>query len=122
MAMSLTSAGKLSIPLEDGGPTAPVDLGLTFTIGSRADFSRVYSGPVTADAVNLGTLATAGAKGVLVKCTLGNCTIAFNGGTEEWPLDASSGFFLWLNSARAFPMTAAITTTGPATVLFLAVG
>ncbi len=122
MAMSLTSAGKLSIPFEDGGPTAPIDLGLTFTIGGRADFSRVYDASVTDDPVNLGTLAAAGAKGVIVKCSIGSCTIKFNGGLDAWPLDAAAGFFLWLNSARAFPTAALISTTGPATVLFLAVG
>lgn len=122
MAQTLTSAGKLSIPLEDGGPTAPIDLGVAFAFAGKADFSRKYDGPVTDDAVNLGTLASGGAKGVIVKCSLGNCTVKFNGGSDAWPLDAGAGFFLWLNSARPFPTAALITTTGPATVLFLAVG
>lgn len=122
MAQTLTSVGKLSVPLEDGGTVAPIDLGLSFVFTGRADFSRKYDAPVTDDAVNLGTLATPGAKGVLVKCTLGSCTIKFNGGSDAWPLDVGAGFFLWLNSARGFLTAAAITTTGPATVVFLAVG
>lgn len=122
MAQTLTSVGKLSIPLEDGGPVAPIDLGLTFVLTARADYSRKYDAPVTDDAVNLGTLASPGAKGVLVKCSIGACTIKFNGGADAWPIDAASGFFLWLNSARAFPTAALITTTGPATIIFLAVG
>lgn len=122
MAQTLTSAGKLSIPLEDAGPTAPIDLGVTFTFLNRADFSRHYETPVTDEVVHLDTLAAAGAKGVLVKCSLGNCTVKFNGGTDAWPIDAAAGFFLWLNSARPFPTAALISTTGPTTVIFLAVG
>ena len=122
MAQTLLSAGKLSIPLEDGGPVAPIDLGLSLIFTGRADFSRTYTALTTDDAVNLGTLATPGAKGVLVKCSVGACTVKFNGAADAWPLDAAAGFFLWLNTARPFPTAALISTTGPATVIFIAVG
>jgi len=122
MAQNFTVAGKLSIPLEDTTAAAPIDLGITFPFLSRADYSRRYDAAVTDDAVSLGTLANAGAKGVIVKCTSGSCAIKFNGGSEAWPLTAGGGFFLWVNSSQGFLTGASITTTGAATVVFLAVG
>jgi len=122
MAQIFTVAGKLSIPLEDAGPTAPIDLGVNFPYVAKADFSRKYDGAVTDDAVNLGTLTTGGAKGVMVKCMAGTCTAKFNGGSDAWPLGAGTGYFLWMNSAQGFLTAALITTTGAATVVFIAVG
>lgn len=122
MAQNFTVAGKLSVPLEDTTVAAPIDLGITFPFVSRADFSRKYDGAITDDPVNLGTLATGGAKGVIVKCIAGNCTIKFNGGDDAWPLSTGGGFFLWVNSAQGFLTNALITTPGAATVIFLAVG
>ncbi len=121
MATKLTVAGKASLPLEDGGTVAPIDLALDLTYISDASFTRDYAGAVADDAVNLGTLTGAGAKAILIKCTLGSCTIKFNGGTQAWPL-APGGYMLWANPATPFPTAAAITTTGAARVIFLAVG
>lgn len=122
MAQNFTIAGKLSVPLEDTVVAAPIDLGITFPFGGRADFSRKYDGAITDDAVSLGTLATGGAKGVIVKCIAGSCTVKFNGGSDAWPLSTAGGFFLWVNSAQGFLTAALITTTGAATIVFLAVG
>ncbi len=122
MAQNFTVAGKLSIPLEDAGPQAPIDLGVNFPYVAKADYSRKYDGAVTDDAVNLGTLTTGGAKGVMVKCSTGTCTAKFNGGTDAWPLAAGAGYFLWVNSSQGFLTSALITTTGAATVVFIAVG
>jgi hypothetical protein len=122
MAQNFTIAGKASVPLEDTTVTAPIDLGITFPFTGRADFSRRYDSAVTDDPVSLGTLATSGAKGVTVKCISGSCTIKFNGGTVAWPLSAGGGTFSWQNSAQGFLTAALITTTGAATVVFLAVG
>lgn len=122
MAQTLTVAGKLTIPLEDSPSVAAVDLGVSFTITARADFSRKYDEAVTDDEVNLGTLADAGAKGVIVKCIAGTCTVKFNGGSDAWPLSATGGYFLWSNSAQGFLNAALVTTTGAATVVFIAVG
>lgn len=122
MALNLTVAGALAIPLEDGGSVAPIDLtvlGLTFT--SRADFVRNYTTTVTDDSVDFGTLTVPGAKGLIVKCKAGACTIKFNGGADAWPL-APGGYFLWINPATPFPTAALISTTGPASVVFIAVG
>ena len=93
---------------------------MTFT--GRADFVRAYAGAVTNDPVDLGTLASPGAKGVLVKVQSGSCTVAFQSTSgQAWPL-AVGGYFLWLNPSAAFPTSAFITTTGPASVVFIAVG
>ena len=121
MATKLTVAGKASLPLEDGGTVAPVDLAVDLTFISDAYFIRDYAGAVTDDAVNLGALTVPGAKGVLVKCLSGACTVKFNGGTQAWPL-APGGHFFWANPSTPFPTSAAISTTGAARVLFLAVG
>jgi hypothetical protein len=122
MAQILTVAGSASLPFEDGTNVAPVQLAATLGFTSRADFARAYSGAITDDAIDFGTLSTPGAKGVLVKCTAGSCTIKFEAidGTE-WPL-APGGYFLWINTAQAFPKAAFITTTGAASVVFIAVG
>lgn len=122
MAQNFTVTGNLQIPLEDAGSPAPVSLAISFPYVPRADFSRKYDGAVTDDPVNLGTLTVGGAKGVMVKCMAGTCTIKFNGGTDAWPLGAGTGYFLWMNSAQGFLTAALITTTGAATVVFIAVG
>lgn len=123
MAQSFTVAGNLQIPLEDAGSPAPISLAISFPYVPRADFSRKYDGAITDDPVNLGTLASGGgAKGVIVKCMAGTCTVKFNGGTDAWPLAASAGYFLWINSSQGFLTSALITTTGSATVVFIAVG
>lgn len=121
MAQKLTVAGKLSTAFEDGGTVAPIDIALDITYLNRADFEREYTIAVTDDEVNFGTLEAAGAKGVLVKVKSGSCTIKFNGVNQAWPL-AVGGYFLWANPSTPFPTAALITTTGPAHVLFFAVG
>lgn len=121
MATKLQIVGKASIPLEDGGTVAPIDLGIDLAYLSDAYFIRDFTTAVIDEAVNLGSLAVPGAKAILVKCTLGSCTIKFSGGSQAWPL-AQGGFFLWCNPSTPFPTGAAITTTGPARVTILAVG
>lgn len=121
MAQALTVAGALSLPFEDGTNVAPIQLAATLGYAARADFSRSYSGVVTDDPVNFGTLATAGAKGIIVKALSGACTIKFNGGTDAWPL-AVGGYLIWINPSTPFPTAALITTTAAASILFIAVG
>jgi hypothetical protein len=122
MSQALTVAGALSLPLVDGGAVAPITLAATLGYTSRADFVRNYTGTVVNDAVNFGTLASPGAKGVIVLVTSGSCTIAFQATTNEaWPL-APGGYFLWINPSTPLPTSAFITTTGPAAVIFIAVG
>lgn len=121
MATKLTVAGKASLPLEDGGSIAPIDLALDLTYISDAYFIRDYAGAVTDEAINFGTLTVPGAKAILIKCLSGACTMKFNNGTQAWPL-APGGWMAWSNPSTPFPNAAAITTTGAARVLFLAVG
>ncbi len=122
MAQNLTVAGAASIPLEDGGTVAPIDLAAVLPFVSRADYVRAYSAAVVDDPVDFGTLTVPGAKGILVKCKTGSCVIKFqNNASLAWPL-APGGYFLWLNPSQAFPTAAFITTTGAASVVFYAVG
>jgi len=121
MAQTFTVTGAVAASFIDGGSPSPISLAATIPYVSRADFQRAYTAAVVDDPVNLGTLAAAGAKGVTVVCTAGAATIKFNGGTDAWPL-APGGHFEWCNPSTPFPTSALITTTGPATVVFLAVG
>ena len=57
-----------------------------------------------------------------MKYTAGTCTVKFNGGSDAWPLAAGAGYFLWINSSQGFLTSALVTTTGSATVVFIAVG
>jgi hypothetical protein len=121
MAQTLTVAGAASCPFVDGGTVAPIPLATALGFTSRADFQRSYLGAIVDDPVNFGTLAVPGAKGIIVMCTAGSCTIKFNGAADAWPL-APGGYFIWINTAQPFPTSALITTTGAAGVFFLAVG
>jgi|SRR5580704_12331740 hypothetical protein len=122
MTQQLKVSGNVSLPFEDGTNVAPIDLTALITLSNgRADYSRTYSAPVTDDPVDFGTLTAPGAKGVLVKVISGSCTIKFNAGSTAWPL-AVGGYFLWINPATPFATAATISTTGPASVVFLAVG
>ena len=122
MAQNLTVAGAAAIPLEDGGATAPINLAATLGFTQRADYARSYAGAVVDDPVSLGTLTVPGAKGIIVKCTAGSCVIKFQTvGMNAWPL-APGGYFIWINTAQAFPTAAFITTTGAAAMVFIAVG
>ena len=125
MSLNLVVTGQLQVSVEDGKQPAAIDLGQNFPFTQRSDFERVYSAAVANDPVDFGTLNVGGAKGVLVKVTLGAATIAFvQGATTEnlaWPL-VPGAYFLYLNPAGGFPTGARITTTGAATVKFIAVG
>lgn len=121
MAQSFVVAGSVAIPLVDGSTPAPLSIASTIVFTQRADFQRAYTGAVTDEVVHFDTLAAAGAKGVLVLCPAGSCTIKFNGGLDAWPI-GPGGQFLWSNPSTPFPNAALVSTTGPATVIFIAVG
>ena len=125
MALTLSVIGRLLASVEDLQQPAAVDLGQNFIFTQRADLECVYPGVVTDDVVNLGSLATGGAKLVLVKVTQGSATIKFTvGATTEtiaWPL-VPGAYFLYCNPSGGFPTSAKVTTTAAATVKFLAVG
>lgn len=125
MALTLAVSGLIQLPVEDGKASAGIDLTASLPYTQRADFERVYAGVTAADNVDFGTLATGGAKGVIVKVTQGSATIAFKQGATvsplEWPL-VPGAYFLYMNPSGAFPTGAQVTTTGPATVKFIAVG
>lgn len=121
MAKQFVSVGTVSVPREDGQASATSDLSTKITFTQRAEFDRVYSGVVTDDVVDLGTLDTGGAKAILVKCSVGTCTVKFNSDTGAWPL-APGALFMFFNPTVGFPTGCKVTTVGAATVSFLAVG
>jgi hypothetical protein len=125
MAMTVTVTGKVQVQLEDGQVPAPIDLGASFPVTQRADFERVYAGAVTDDVVDLGTLATGGAKLVLIKVTQGAATVKMVVGVtvDLNPIPLNPGaYHLYCNPSAGFPTGAKITTTGAATVKFIALG
>lgn len=125
MAMNVTITGKLQVQLEDGQVPAPIALDVTFPVTQRADFERVYSAAVTDDVVDLGTLAVGGAKVVLIKVTQGAATVKMVVGVtvDNNPIPLNPGaYHLYVNPAAGFPTGAKITTTGAATVKFIALG
>ena len=121
MAQNYSVAGAVSAAFVDGGSPSPISLAAVIPYISRADFQRAYTAPIVDDIVNFGTLVAAGAKGVIVVCLAGSATIKFNGGLDAWPL-APGGHFSWCNPSTPFPTAALITTPGPATIVFLAIG
>jgi hypothetical protein len=120
MTQQLKVNGAAALPFEDGTNVAPIDLTAVLTYTSRADFSRSYSGAVTDDPVDFGTLA-GGAKALIIKASSGACTIKFNGDTHAWPIGVG-GYMLWINPATPFPTAALITTLAAASILFIALG
>lgn len=121
MAQNFVVTGSVAIPLVDGSTPAPISIAASIPFTQRVDFQRAYVGAVTDEIVHFDTLVAAGAKGVLVLCTAGACTMKFNGAADAWPL-APGGHFQWCNPSTPFPVSALISTTGPATVIFIAVG
>ena len=67
MAQNLTVQGAVSLPLVDGGTVAAINLAATLGLTSRADFCRSYSGAVTDDPIDFGTLTIPGAKGIIAE-------------------------------------------------------
>jgi hypothetical protein len=119
MAQTVTITGKLTIPLEDGGATAPIDLSASFTFTKKMADDFVFDDVVTAQSISLGSMASSGAKLLLVKSPLGGGTIIVNGGTGV-PVAAGGGYILIVDPTGASINTVAITTTGPATIKVLA--
>jgi len=114
-------SGKVQLPFEAGQTSAPIDLAACFTFSQKADYDRTYLDAVTDDEVDLGPLADAGARGLIVKCPIGTATIKFNGGDTAWPLGPGA-YFLYVNPLGGFPRSASISTIAAASVKFLAVG
>lgn len=121
MAQNYTVTGAVSASFIDGAAASPINLGALIPYTQRVDFQRAYSAAVTDDVVHLDTLALTGAKALVVVCLTGAVTLKFNGGTDAWPI-APGGHFSWCNPSTPFPTAAIINSTGPATVVFLAVG
>jgi hypothetical protein len=120
MAKTLVITGLFSLPNEDGQPAAPINLAQNIVYTQKASFDLSYDAPVTDDVIDLGTLATGGARGLLIKGISGAATVKFNADTLPWPVSVGS-VFLYANAAQGFPTGVKITTTGPAQLTISAV-
>jgi hypothetical protein len=119
MPQTVTIVGKVSIPLEDGGTTAPIDISASFAFTKKMADDFVFDDAVTAQAVSLGSMASAGAKLLLVKSPIGGCIVIVNGGTGM-PIPAGAGYILIVDPTGGSIMSLAVTTTVPATIKVLA--
>ena len=125
MSKTFAVAGTVSVPLEDGQTPATGSLTQSVTYTKKATFDLVYTDPVVDDEITFGTLATAGAKGLLVKCIAGACTIKIDSdGTDgNLPLPLNTGgYFLYLNPAAGLPSGCHITVVASASLEISAVG
>jgi hypothetical protein len=120
MPLPLVITGKLQLPLEEGQQPAPIDLYLNMMFTEKVNEDRVYAAPIANDPVSLGTMASHGARLVLVKSPVGGCTVKFNGAAAAFPVPPG-GYFLSADPLGGFITAMAITTTGPAKVTILAV-
>jgi hypothetical protein len=118
MSQTVTITGKVSIPLEDGGTTAPIDLSASFNFTQKIADDYVFDSAVTAQSISLGSMS-AGAKLLLVKSPIGGGTIIVNGGTGI-PIPAGAGYVLVVDPLGGSITTVALTTTGAATIKVLA--
>ena len=120
MSQAAVVAGSLQAPYEDGGSSGSINLAINFPYTQKINDDLVYAAPVTDQAVDFGTMATGGAKLVLIKCSAGSCTVKFNGVSGLQVPIAPGGYYLWFNPATGFVTGITISTTGPATVKVLA--
>jgi hypothetical protein len=125
MAKTFTVAGTVSVPLEDGQTPAVSSLTQAITYTKKATFDLVYADPVIDDEITFGSLVTAGAKGLLIKCTAGSCTIKIDipgtPGNVALPFN-TGGLLLFANPAAGLPSGCHITVGASAALEISAVG
>ena len=117
MAQTLTIVGKATIPLEDDPAlAAPIDLGLTMQFGQGGTIELSYDASVTDQAVPLGTLATAGAKFLLIKSPIGGCLVKLNDASSGIPVPPGAGYIIIGNPVQGWLTGLKVSTTGAAKV------
>jgi hypothetical protein len=125
MPKTFAVAGTVSVPLEDGQTPAISSLTQSITYTKKAGFDLVYADPVADDEITFGSLAVAGAKGLLIKCTAGACTIKIDApgidGNVPLPFNAG-GLLLFSNPAAGLPTGCHITVGAAASLEISAVG
>ena len=119
MAKTVTVVGKISLPQEEGQTPAPFDIGLNFIYTKKAEFDQVYDGAVADDPISLGSMATGGAKLLMIKSSVGGCTFKLNGGSLAIPISVGS-YLLYVNPTAGFITSLSVTVTGAAQVQILA--
>ncbi len=119
MSATYTVTGKASHPVDDD-PALPasIDLGLTLPYGQIIESVLNFDAPVSDQAVGLGTLATAGAKILFIKCLSGGCSVKTNAGTAI-PL-AVGGYLHIVNPTSGWLTGLTVTVTGPARIHVMA--
>jgi hypothetical protein len=119
MSKTLKIAGTLTLPIEDGQAVAPVDLTLQFVFTQSLDIDLSYSVLTTDDPISLGTMATGGAKLLLIKSSVGGCTVKLNGSSDSLSIGIT-GYLLYTSPSGGVVTELSVTTTGAAKVKILA--
>lgn len=112
MARTLTFAGELQWPLEDGKQVAKVNLATSLNYASALYIEKVYSGTVTDEAI---ALPMSSAKFLLLQCTTNDITVKLNGSNTALTIKAASGYVL-IAGEGAVTALSVTTDTVPATL------
>lgn len=120
MAKTFKVTGTCSIPQEDGQTPATVDLAVNFDFTQQITADLSYTGAAADDAIDLETMASGGAKALLIKSSVGGCTVKINGAATSIPVGAGSGFILIVNPSGSTITAVSVTVTGVAKVKVVA--
>jgi hypothetical protein len=114
MARTLLFSGTMQWPLEDGKQAAKLDLSVSLTYTQVLAIEKVYSAPVTDEAI---VLPMSSAKFLLLKAlATEDVQVKLNGNTNAITLKAGGGFLLIQNDDGAITGVTVTTAAAPATL------
>jgi hypothetical protein len=113
MARTLSFAGTLTWPLEDGKQAAIHALAISLAYTSALYVEKPYSAGVVDEAVDLPMTS---AKAVLIEASTADLQVKLNGAATAITVKAGTGFILISNPDGAITELTVTTTTVPATL------
>jgi len=113
MARTLSFAGELSWPLEDGKQAAKTNFNLSLVYTASLQLEKVYSVTATDEALSL---PMASAKFLILQALTADIEIKLNNSTTAITLKAGAGWLMVYNPDGAITGVKVSTTTVPATL------
>ena len=113
MARTLTFAGELNWPIEDGKQAAKLALSTSLAYTSAFAIEKVYASTVTDEAI---ALPMTSAKFLLLQATTEDIDVKLNGAANAISLKASAGYLLVWNQDGAVTGITVTVATAPATL------